>query len=197
MRHSLAMGSDRGELMTPPAGFESPPDFVTGSTLLEGAYAMAVAAHHGPRSRGDTRIDHPVAVARLLEENGFPAAVVAAALLHDVIEDTATDLDEIRARFGDEVADLVGEMTEDESISGYRERKAEHRGRIAGSGGRVAAIYAADKLAKVRSLNERGERVDGDKLEHYRKTLVELQAAEPSLPFLPELAEELDRLVGR
>jgi (p)ppGpp synthase/HD superfamily hydrolase len=122
--------------------------------------------------------------------------IAAAALLHDVIEDTDTELGEIEAEFGGEVADLVGEMTEDATIAAYRERKAEHRGRVAGNS-RVAAIYAADKLAKVRMLNERGEQPDGERLEHYRQTLVELRAAEPSLPFLSELAEELDRLARR
>ena len=196
MRHSLAMGSHHGGLMAPPGGFDSPPDFVTGSALLEGAYALAVSAHHGPRRRGDTEIDHPVAVARLLHENGFPEAVVAAALLHDVIEDTDTELGEIEAEFGAEVAGLVEEMTEDATIAAYRERKAEHRGRVADNSC-VAALYAADKLAKVRKLNERGEQADGERLEHYRQTLVDLRAAEPSLPFLSELAEELDRLAGR
>ena len=190
------MGSHYGGLVAPPGGFGSPPDFVAGSALLEGAYEMAISAHHGPRSRGDTRIDHPVAVARLLHENEFPEVIVAAALLHDVIEDTDTELDEIEAQFGAEVADLVGEMTEDATIAAYRERKAEHRGRVAGNSC-VAAIYAADKLAKVRMLNERGEHPDGERLEHYRQTLVELRAAEPSLPFLSELAEELERLAER
>jgi len=178
--------------MAPPGGFDSPPDFVKGSALLEGAYEMAVAAHHGPRRRGDTEIGHPVAVARLLNDHEFPEVVVAAALLHDVIEDTDTELPEIEAEFGPEVAELVAEMTEDETIAAYRERKAEHRGRVVGNGS-VAAIYAADKLAKVRLLNERGEQPEQERLEHYRRTLVELRAAQPSLPFLSELAEELDR----
>ncbi len=196
MRHSLAMGSHYGGLMSPPGGFDSPPDFATGSALLEGVYGMAVRAHHGPRSRGDTEIDHPVAVARLLHESGFPEAVLAAGLLHDVIEDSDTELGEIEVEFGSEVAVLVGEMTEDPTIIAYRDRKAEHRGRVARNG-RVAAIYAADKLAKVRRLNEHGEQPEEEGLEHYRQTLVELRAAEPSLPFLPELAVELDRLGGR
>ena len=182
--------------MSPPGGFDSPPDFATGSALLEGAYEMAVSAHHGPRSRGDTRIDHPVAVARLLYENEFPEVVVAAALLHDVVEDTDTELGEIEDEFGAEVARLVGEMTEDPTIAAYRERKAEHRGRVVDNSC-VAAIYAADKLAKVRRLNERGEQPEDERLEHYRQTLVDLRAAEPSLPFLSELAVELDRLAGR
>jgi len=190
------MGSHYGGVVAPPGGFDSPPDFATGSTLLEGAYGVAVGAHHGPRSRGDTTIDHPVAVARLLHESGFPEVVVAAALLHDVVEDTDTELGEIEAGFGPEVAELVGEMTEDSTIAAYRDRKAEHRGRVAHNS-RVAAIYAADKLAKVRRLNETGERAEGERLEHYRQTLIDLRAAEPSLPFLPELAEELDRLADR
>jgi (p)ppGpp synthase/HD superfamily hydrolase len=179
--------------MAPPGGFDSPPDFAAGSTLLEGAYEMAVSAHHGPRRKGETAIDHPVAVARLLHENEFPEVIVAAALLHDVIEDTDTELGEIEAEFGAEVAALVAEMTEDATIATYRERKAEHRGRVAANSC-VAAIYAADKLAKVRILNERGEQPDGERLEHYRQTLVDLREAEPTLPFLSELAEELDRL---
>jgi (p)ppGpp synthase/HD superfamily hydrolase len=187
------MESHYGGLMAPPGGPDSPPDFVGGSALLEGAYQMAVSAHHGPRRRGDTEIGHPVAVARLLHENDFPEVVVAAALLHDVVEDTDTELGEIEARFGGEVAQLVGEMTEDETITAYRERKAEHRGRVAGNSC-VAAIYAADKLAKVRRLNEMGKQPEAERLEHYRRTLVELREAEPSLPFLSELAEELDRL---
>jgi GTP pyrophosphokinase len=187
------MGSHYGGLMAPPGGFETPPDFIKGSSLLEGAYEMAVSAHHGPRPHGDTTIDHPVAVARLLHENDFPEVVIAAALLHDVIEDTDTELPEIEAEFGAEVAKLVGEMTEDPTITAYRERKAEHRGRIAADSC-VAAIYAADKLAKVRKLNESGVQPEAERLEHYRQTLVELRAARPSLPFLPELADELDRL---
>jgi (p)ppGpp synthase/HD superfamily hydrolase len=179
--------------MAPPGGFDSPPDFITGSALLEGAYGMAASAHHGPRSRGNTEIGHPVAVARLLHESEFPEVVVAAALLHDVIEDTDTELAEVEAEFGPEVAELVAEMTEDASISAYRERKAEHRSRVAGSG-RAAAIYAADKLAKVRMLNERGQHPEAERLEHYRQTLVDLRAARPTTPFLSDLADELERL---
>lgn len=187
------MGSHSGGLMAPPGGFDSPPDFIAGSPLLEGAYEMAVSAHHGPRPHGETRIEHPVAVAKLLHENEFPEVVAAAALLHDVVEDTDIRPGEIEAEFGPEVAGLVREMTEDETIAAYRERKAEHRGRVAGDSC-VASIYAADKLAKVRMLNEQGVRPEAERLEHYRRTLVELRAARPTLPFLSELADELDRL---
>jgi len=169
------------------------PSFAAASPLLRGAYGLALDAHHGPAREGDTTIHHPTRVAWLLQESGFEESVVAAALLHDVIEDTAIDLDEIEVRFGNEIACLVREMTEDESIEPYEARKGEHRARIA-SDRRVAAIYAADKLANARTFNESHEQPDDAKLEHYCRTLDTLRARQPDLPFLEPLQEELQRL---
>src|SRR5918999_4647008 len=120
------------------------PEWVRRSNLLDGAFRMAVAAHHGQRRQDDTNIDHPIAVAELLHEHGFEETIVAAALLHDVIEDTETDLEEIEQAYGSSIARLVEEMTEDERIEPYGLRKAEHRRRVARKRP-VAAIYAADK----------------------------------------------------
>ena len=172
------------------------PSFATESPLLRGAHAFALSAHHGPARQGDTEIDHPIRVARLLHEAGFEEEVVAAALLHDVVEDTAIDLDEIEGRFGPEIAGLVGEMTEDERIEPYEARKAEHRERVAEDRW-VAAIYAADKLANARTLNEGAQETDRKKLEHYCRTLDKLAAEQPDLPFLGPLRDELDALVAR
>jgi GTP diphosphokinase / guanosine-3',5'-bis(diphosphate) 3'-diphosphatase len=171
-----------------------PPHFVAGSELLDSAYRLARSAHHGPAREGDTDIEHPLAVAELLHENGFDEEVVAAALLHDVVEDTALDVEEIRARCGPEVARLVAEMTEDESIEDYAERKAEHRSRISRDG-RAAAIYAADKLAKARVVEDPGQ-LSPEKLDHYRKTLEILCKRHPELPFLGPLREELDEIAS-
>jgi (p)ppGpp synthase/HD superfamily hydrolase len=134
-----------------------------------------------------------VAVAELLHEEGYPETVVAAALLHDVIEDTATDLDEIADLYGREVAFLVGEMTEDERLEPYGHRKAEHRLRVARTGP-VAAIYAADKIASLRALDSGDHRPAGARLGHYRRTLEILCAEHPDLPFLMELRRRLDEL---
>ena len=101
------------------------------------------------RRRNSTNIDHPAEV-ELLHDAGYDDEVVAAALLHDVIEDTDTDLTEVGDRFGPRVAELVCVMTEDASIEPYEERKAEHRARVSDHSARAAAIYAADKLAKTR-----------------------------------------------
>jgi hypothetical protein len=172
------------------------PAFVEGSALLEGAFRMARLAHHGPARRSDTDIDHPVAVAELLSEEGFEKTVIAAALLHDTIEDTTLSLDEIRTRFGPELAELVAEMTEDPRIEQYPARKAEARSRVMRDR-RAAAIYAADKLANTRQILAADEEVPGEKLDHYIKTLRFLSDGRPDLPFLGELSEELARLVER
>ena len=157
---------------------------------------MARSAHHGSSRRGDTDIDHPVAVAQLLSEKGFGETVVAAALLHDAIEDTTLSVAEVAARFGPDVRELVAEMTESPKIQRYPARKAEARSRVL-LDRRAAAIYAADKLANTRELLAAQKDVPGEKLDHYIKTLRFLSAGRPDLPFLTELSQELAELVER
>jgi (p)ppGpp synthase/HD superfamily hydrolase len=131
-------------------------------------------------------------VAELLHAEEWPEEVVAAALLHDVIEDTSTDLDEIRDRFGARVCELVREMTENQGIEQYSVRKAEHRSRVARSGD-AAVIYAADKLANARQVED-AKALPGEKLEHYVATLQILGDTRPELSFLSDLRAELERL---
>lgn len=127
------------------------------SDLVREALATAQRAHAGQLRRGsDGRpfIEHPVAVAELLVEERQGDEVLAAALLHDVVEKSDTDLTSVRERFGDVVATLVEAMTEDESIDAYEDRKEEHRRRIADSEPAALAIFAADKLTNVAMLRE-------------------------------------------
>ena len=147
---------------------------------------------HGARGIDDTTIAHPIAVAGLLYEADFSDEVVAAALLHDVVEDTTVAPGEISSRFGPEITRLVAEMTEDGAIEDYSERKAEHRDRVSGDR-TVAAIYAADKLANSRYL-ESADEAPRERLQHYRRTLETLVETNPDLPFLDDLRRELDRL---
>jgi (p)ppGpp synthase/HD superfamily hydrolase len=178
--------------MHQPASAEVP-GFAKHSALLSGAFWLAASLHHGPRRAGDTDIGHPVEVAELLASEGFGEEVVAAALLHETIEDTDASAPEIEARFGPEIAELVAEMTENEGIEAYRRRKAEHRERISADR-RVAAIYAADKLATARSIEGGIERAPAEKIEHYLQTLILLEQRQPDLPFLQSLREELTKL---
>ena len=127
------------------------------SDLVRDALELARQAHAGQLRRGsDGRpyIEHPVAVAELLLERRYRDEVVAAALLHDVIEKSETGAAEVRERFGDTVGDLVEALTEDEAIPAYEERKEEHRWRVAKNGPEALAIFAADKLTNVMMLRD-------------------------------------------
>ncbi|MDQ1587034.1 MAG: diphosphokinase / guanosine-3,5-bis(diphosphate) 3-diphosphatase, partial [Microbacteriaceae bacterium] len=80
--------------------------------VIEGAYSVAERAHSGQkRQSGEPYITHPVAVAQILADLGIGAKTIAAALLHDTVEDTEYTLDEIRHNFGDEIAMLVDGVT--------------------------------------------------------------------------------------
>src|SRR6201999_2152976 len=83
----------------------------------------------------------------------YPDPVLAAALLHDVVEDSDTTVEELRAGFGEEIAGLVATLSDDESIASYRERKDEHRRRVTEVDGDALAIYAADKLTNMTTLH--------------------------------------------
>ncbi|HEU4599478.1 MAG TPA: HD domain-containing protein [Solirubrobacterales bacterium] len=177
------------------------------SPLVRAALEQARSDHAGQvrnGSGGMPYIDHPIAVAARLDEHGYGEEVLAAALLHDVVEDSETTLDELREKFGGEVAGLVGALTDDQSIDSYRERKAEHRERLAAAGGEALAIYAADKLTNSSTLRatfaEEGDLVRAEfkvplelKLEIWEEDLELLREKAAELPFLDELATELGR----
>jgi (p)ppGpp synthase/HD superfamily hydrolase len=169
---------------------EAATGFVRASALLARALDYARSAHESPGA-DDTPVDHPVHVANILHGHGYGEEVVAAALLHDVVEDTPEELEDIASRFGQSVARLVSALTEDASIEPYEARKAEHRRRVCAAGAEAAAVFAADKLAKVRELRDAGTRVEPRKLEHYALSLEMLGAAHPQVPFLGQLEREL------
>jgi (p)ppGpp synthase/HD superfamily hydrolase len=178
----------------------APPDRVPGfirtsSATICAAYLLARDAHGGP-GHGDTKLSHPVAVAELLVVAGFGEDEISAALLHDTVEDTALGIDQIEASFGPHIGGLVADLTEDLRIDRYPARKAEARTRAV-QDRRVAAIYAADKLANTRRLLDDRECVDGERLDHYVKTLRLFFEHIPELPFLTELSVELTRLIDR
>jgi (p)ppGpp synthase/HD superfamily hydrolase len=178
------------------------------SPLVHEALEKAKSAHAGQvrnGSGGMPYFEHPVRVAALLDEHGYGEKVLAAALLHDVVEDSDTTLDELREHFDGEVAGLVGAMTDDESIDDYRQRKAEHRERVAAAPVESLAIYGADKLTNSTTLREayaeEGDAVRDEfkvplelKLEIWEKDLELLREKAPELAFLDELDEELSRL---
>jgi (p)ppGpp synthase/HD superfamily hydrolase len=178
------------------------------SPLVRAALERARADHEGQTRNGSGGMpyaEHPISVAAMLDEQGHRDEVLAAALLHDVVEDSETTLDDLRELFGEEVAGMVGALTDDESIESYRERKAEHRERVGVAGTEALAIYAADKLTNTRTLRGAYE-AEGDavrdefkvplelKTEIWEADLELLREKAPELPFLDDLEAELSRL---
>jgi (p)ppGpp synthase/HD superfamily hydrolase len=181
------------------------------SPLVRAALEKARSAHAGQVRNGSgglPYVEHPIAVAARLDEHGYSEEVLAAALLHDVVEDSGTTLDEIREEFGEGVAGMVGALTDDEALDSYRERKAEHRERVAAADGDALAIYASDKLTNVMTLRETYE-AEGDAVREEFKVPIELKTEvwesdlellrekAPETPFLDELDEELSRFRAR
>jgi (p)ppGpp synthase/HD superfamily hydrolase len=153
-------------------------------------------------------VQHPIAVADLLMEAGYDGPMISAAYLHDVVEKTDVELDEIRERFGPDVAGLVDCLSEDPGIDGYGARKRALRKRIIESGGDPAIIYAADRVANMRDWRKVapedrpavGERLGTtleERLELWSEDLEELHDADPEMPFLDEIGSELQALRAR
>ncbi len=142
----------------------------------------------------------------LLYGAGARDEVIAAGILHDTIEKSDSDAAEIGARFGPAVLDLVLAVSEDETISGYRERKAALRQRVAAAGTDAQMIFAADKVSKVRELRlaiaraaRRGEAPDPSllrprRLHHYRRCLGMLEGNLGGSPLVDQLRVEFVRL---
>jgi (p)ppGpp synthase/HD superfamily hydrolase len=178
------------------------------SELIARALAKATEAHAGQTRNGSgglPYIEHPRMVAATLAARDYPEATLAAALLHDVVEDSDTTVEELRAEFGDEVADLVAALSDDESIESYRGRKDEHRRRVAEVDGDALAIYGADKLVNMTTLHAaiegEGMRVADEykvpltlKLEVWEADAAMLATTEPGLPLLDPLGEAITRL---
>jgi hypothetical protein len=112
-------------------------------------------SRHGDQHRGGDGavfVVHPAEVASLLARLDYPDDVVAAAVLHDVLEDTDAELADLRSLFGWRVAQLVAVVSDDPALGDEDERKAEVRERVRAFGGDALAVYAADKVSKVREL---------------------------------------------
>jgi (p)ppGpp synthase/HD superfamily hydrolase len=127
------------------------------SDLVRGALVMAREAHAGQTrnaSGGRPYIDHPVAVAERIAEQDLADEILAAALLHDVVEDSELEVDDIREQIDPRVAEIVGALSDDPEIESYEERKGEHRARVEAAGPDAWAIYASDKLTNIEMLRD-------------------------------------------
>ncbi|MDR7391517.1 MAG: bifunctional (p)ppGpp synthetase/guanosine-3',5'-bis(diphosphate) 3'-pyrophosphohydrolase, partial [Armatimonadota bacterium] len=127
--------------------------------LLRRAYAFAVRAHEGQfRRSGEPYVMHSVAVAHILADLRMDTTTVAAALLHDVPEDTPQSLEEVRREFGDEIATLVDGVTKLGKIQwrSQEEKQAENLRKMflaMASDVRIILIKLADRLHNLRTID--------------------------------------------
>ena len=125
--------------------------------MIDKAYNMANDAHKGVcRRSGEPYICHPLAVARLVLDLGMDTESIAAALLHDVVEDTPTTVEQIKAAFGEEVALLVDGVTKLTKIqfSNIEELQAENLRKMLlamSRDVRVMIIKLCDRLHNMRT----------------------------------------------
>jgi GTP diphosphokinase / guanosine-3',5'-bis(diphosphate) 3'-diphosphatase len=129
--------------------------------LLNRAYVYAMKAHgNQKRASGDLYFSHPLEVAAILTELKLDDATIAAALLHDVIEDTDVTRDEIDQKFGSEIGDLVEGLTKIKRLD-LVTRKAEQAENFRkllvaiSSDIRVLLIKLADRLHNMRTLGHK------------------------------------------
>ena len=125
--------------------------------MIGKAYDLANEAHKGVcRRSGEPYICHPLAVARLVLDLGMDSESIAAALLHDVVEDTPTTLDDLTAQFGSEVAQMVDGVTKLTKIqfSNIEELQAENLRKMLlamSRDVRVMIIKLCDRLHNMRT----------------------------------------------
>jgi GTP pyrophosphokinase len=128
------------------------------ASWLRGVYELADTAHDGQhRASGEDYIEHPIAVARILADMEMDRATIAAAILHDVVEDTVVTSDEVATKFGPEIAQLVDGVTkltripyqskEDAQVENLRKMFMAMARDI-----RVIIIKLADRLHNMRTL---------------------------------------------
>ncbi|HNY40106.1 MAG TPA: HD domain-containing protein [Bryobacteraceae bacterium] len=126
--------------------------------MIFDAVEFAAAAHRGQYRKGTLipYLMHPLAAARTVIVAGCPEHVAAAAILHDVIEDTCHTIDDIRGRFGDRVAALIHACTEpNHRDASWEERKQHTVDTLASTTDQeILMVAIADKLDNIRSIRE-------------------------------------------
>ncbi|MBN1679992.1 MAG: bifunctional (p)ppGpp synthetase/guanosine-3',5'-bis(diphosphate) 3'-pyrophosphohydrolase [Anaerolineae bacterium] len=145
--------------------FDALPDLSRNDqALIERAYARAQSAHEGQfRKSGEPYIVHCVAVAKILADMRLDAVTIAAALLHDVVEDSGITLEDIETEFGPKIAELVDGVSKLTQLpTGVEKRSSKASNRemeylrkmflAMGSDFRVILIKLADRLHNMRTL---------------------------------------------
>lgn len=190
------------------AGQLCKPTFAEGLPHTHAAIAFAERLHGGQqRADGRPFILHPLEVAALLYDDGAPDHLIAAGVMHDLIEKTDATPADLRERFGPRITGLVLAVSDDDRIAGYAKRKAALRRQVAGAGEEALTLFAADKLSKLRELRRettgdstnsatpsRVRALRARRLRHYQRSLALLEERLHDSPLVRELRDELAML---
>jgi GTP diphosphokinase / guanosine-3',5'-bis(diphosphate) 3'-diphosphatase len=174
------------------SGYLKPEDV----TRLESAYHFSRAAHNGQfRASGDPYISHPLAVANILAQLHLDSQALTAALLHDVVEDTAVTKAEITRKFGKPVADLVDGVSKLDRIEfeTFEEAQAENFRKMLlamARDVRVILIKLADRLHNMRTLDA----VPAPKRQRIARETLEIYAPIANRLGLNSIYQELEDL---
>ncbi|MCB1627155.1 MAG: bifunctional (p)ppGpp synthetase/guanosine-3',5'-bis(diphosphate) 3'-pyrophosphohydrolase [Xanthomonadales bacterium] len=127
-------------------------------TLILRAASFAAHKHRDQRRKdaaASPYINHPLALARVLAEEGQIAdpVVLAAALLHDTVEDTDTTLAELTEAFGQDIAEVVDEVTDDKALP-KAERKRQQVAHAPHISRAAQLVKLADKICNLRDIAE-------------------------------------------
>ncbi len=143
-----------GPLLSRIASYDPKADAV----VIDDAYAAAMQAHEGQkRDNGEPYITHPLEVANILAGYRLDPASIITAILHDTVEDTSITLNEVRARFGPEVAGLVDGVTKLTrlELQSDRTKQAENFRKLVlamSKDIRVLIVKLADRLHNMRTI---------------------------------------------
>jgi GTP pyrophosphokinase len=183
-------------------------------TMINRAYHMAAEAHRSQtRSSGESYINHPLAVAKIVADIGLDEISLAAALLHDAVEDTEIRLADVEQQFGSEVAWIVDGVTKLERIQ-FDSREAQQAATMRkmlvamAKDLRVLIIKLADRLHNMRTIGgmerDKQQRIAQETIDIYaplahRLGIEEIKQQLEDLSFAalhPKRYAELDHLVA-
>lgn len=134
------------------------------SLLLESAIIICFDAHKDQKRKGDEKpyYIHPVMVAMKLAKHGFPEEVLAAALTHDVLEETDMPKEILSKKLGNKVADIVETLTQDDSLK-WEEKKLKYIENVKNGSFEAKMVSVADKIHNLESFliayEEQGEKL--------------------------------------
>ncbi len=144
---------------------------IADNELLNEAIAYAVNQHRDGLRKGTTMpyIVHPLEVMHILEVMTGDKHLMAAGVLHDVVEDTDATLDDIFVKFGDDVGALVTGHTEQHKEGPWEKRKKEALAHLAAADEREQMLVLADKLANMRAIARDYEKYGEDLWQRFKR----------------------------